>query len=166
MLSDKMQKAMNQQINAELHSAYIYLAMAAYFEATNLAGFAHWMRHQSEEEVGHAMRFFGFVNERRGRVLLEPVAAVPAEWAGPLAAFEHAFQHEQKISGMINDLMTLARKENDHASASFLQWFVDEQVEEEASADAIVQQLKRAGESGAALLFLNAQLGRRGGGDD
>jgi ferritin len=156
-----MQAAMNKQINAELHSAYIYLSMAAYFEDKNLPGFAHWMRVQAKEEVGHAMKFFDFIVERRGRVLLEPVAAVPTDWPSPLAVFENALAHEQKVTGLINDLVNLAIAEKDHASNSFLQWFVDEQVEEEASADAIVQKLKMAGDSSVALLILDQELGGR-----
>jgi ferritin len=161
MLSEKMQAAMNKQINAELHSAYIYLSMAAYFEDKNLPGFAHWMRLQAKEEVGHAMKFFDFIVERRGRVLLEPVAAVPTDWPSPLAVFENALAHEQKVTGLINDLVNLALAEKDHASNSFLQWFVDEQVEEEASADAIVQKLKMAGDTPVALLILDQELGER-----
>ncbi|GAB4427982.1 MAG: ferritin [Anaerolineae bacterium] len=161
MLSEKMQAAMNKQINAELHSAYIYLSMAAYFEDQNLPGFAHWMRLQAKEEVGHAMKFFDFIVERRGRVLLEPVAAVPTDWPSPLAVFENALAHEQKVTGLINDLVNLAIAEKDHASNSFLQWFVDEQVEEEASADAIVQKLKMAGDTPVALLILDQELGER-----
>lgn len=161
MLGDKMQTAMNQQINAELHSSYIYLSMVAYFESLNLRGFANWMNVQAQEEVGHAMRFFNFINERRGRVLLEPIAAVPTTWASPLAAFENAFAHEQKISSMINDLMNLAQKEKDHAAASFLKWFIDEQVEEEANADGVVQQLKLAGDSGTALFMLDREMAGR-----
>ncbi|MEW6577888.1 MAG: ferritin [Chloroflexota bacterium] len=163
MLSEKMQAALNKQINAELHSAYIYLSMAAYFEDKNLTGFAHWMRVQAKEELGHAMKFFDFIVERRGRVLLEPVAAVPIEWASPLAVFENALAHEQKVTGLIHGLVNLAIEERDHAANSFLQWFVDEQVEEEASADAIVQQLKLAGDSGVALLMLDRELGARQG---
>jgi ferritin len=158
-----MQAALNKQINAELHSAYIYLSMAAYFEDKNLTGFAHWMRVQAKEELGHAMKFFDFIVERRGRVLLEPVAAVPIEWASPLAVFENALAHEQKVTGLIHGLVNLAIEERDHAANSFLQWFVDEQVEEEASADAIVQQLKLAGDSGVALLMLDRELGARQG---
>jgi len=161
VLSEKMQAAMNRQINAELHSAYLYLAMAAYFEHENLPGFAHWMRLQANEELGHALKFFDFIVERRGRVLLEPVGAVPTEWASPLAVFENALAHEQKVTGLIHGLVNLAVEERDHASDSFLQWFVDEQVEEEASADAVVQQLKLAGDSGVALLILDRELGAR-----
>jgi ferritin len=161
MLSDKMQAAMNTQINAELHSAYIYLSMSAYFEDQNLPGFAHWMRMQWGEELVHAQKFFDFINERRGRVLLEAIDAVPTEWDSPLAVFENAFEHERKVSKMIDDLVDLAVKEKDHAANSFLQWFVDEQVEEESSADAIVQQLKLIGDSGHGLYMLDQELGTR-----
>lgn len=161
MLSDKMQAAMNKQINAELHSAYIYLSMSAYFEDQNLPGMAHWMRMQWGEELVHAQKFFDFINERRGRVLLEAIDAVPTEWSSPLAAFENAFEHERKISAMIDDLVNLALDERDHAANSFLQWFVDEQVEEEASADAIVQQLKLIGNSGDGLYLVDRELGQR-----
>ncbi len=162
MLSDKMQAAMNEQINAELHSAYVYLAMAAYFEAENFSGMANWMRMQANEELAHAMKFFDFINERGGRVLLNPIEGVPSAWDSPLAVFENAYQHERKVTALIHGLVDLALEERDHASNSFLQWFVDEQVEEEASADAIVQKLRLAGESPQALLFLDAQLGQRG----
>lgn len=161
MLSDKMQAAMNKQINAELHSAYIYLSMSAYFEDKNLPGFANWMRMQWGEELIHAQKFFDFINERRGRVLLEAIDAVPTEWDSALAVFENAFEHECKISAMINDLVDLALAEKDHAANSFLQWFVDEQVEEEASADAIVQQLKLIGDSGYGLYMLDQELAAR-----
>lgn len=161
MLSEKMQAAMNKQINAELHSAYLYLSMVAYFEDKNLSGFAHWMRLQASEEMTHAMKFFDFINERRGRVLLEPIAAVQTEWESPLAAFEGALAHEQKVTGMIHDLVDLAIQEKDHAANSFLQWFVDEQVEEEASADAIVQQLKMVGDSPQGLFLLDREMATR-----
>jgi ferritin len=161
MLSAKLQDAMNKQINAELFSAYIYLSMSAYFEDKTLRGFANWMRVQAQEEVGHAMRFYDFIVDRLGRVLLEPIAKVPTEWPSTLAAFESAFKHEQKVTGMINDLMALAIAEGDHAAASFLKWFVDEQVEEESQADEIVQQLKLAGDNGAALLILDREMASR-----
>jgi len=163
MLSDAMQAAMNKQINAELHSAYVYLSMAAYFEADNLTGFASWMRVQAQEEVGHAMRFYHFIVERRGRVLLDALDGVPTEWESPSAVFEAAFHHEQMISGMIDSLVDLALEEGDHASRSFLNWFVDEQVEEEASADAIVQKLHLVGGAPAALFLLDRELGARQG---
>jgi ferritin len=161
MLSDNMQAAMNKQINAELHSAYIYLSMSAYFADRNLNGFANWMRIQAQEEMVHAMKFFDFIIERRGRALLEPVAAVPTQWESALAVFENAFAHEQKVTGLINNLVDLSIKEKDHAANSFLQWFVDEQVEEEASADAVVQQLKMIGDSAAALFMFDREMGQR-----
>ena len=161
MLSDKMQAAMNKQINAELHSAYVYLSMAAYFEDANFTGMAHWMRMQADEELAHAMKFFDFINERGGRVLLQPIDGVPSEWASPLAVFEGALAHEQKVTALINDLVDLALDERDHASNSFLQWFVAEQVEEEASADDMVQKLRLAGDAPQALLFLDAEMGSR-----
>lgn len=161
MLSAKLQDAMNKQINAELFSAYVYLSMSAYFEDKTLRGFANWMRVQAQEEVDHAMRFYDFIVDRRGRVLLTPIAKVPTEWPSTLAVFESAFEHEQKVTGMINDLMALAIAEGDHAAASFLKWFVDEQVEEESQADEIVQQLKLAGDNGAALLILDREMAGR-----
>jgi ferritin len=161
MLSEKIQAAMNSQINAELHSAYIYASMAAYFADKNLNGFANWMRIQTQEEMVHATKFYDFIIERRGRVLLAPIDAVPTEWASPLAVFENALAHEQKITGLINDLVNLAKKEKDHAADSFLQWFVDEQVEEEANADGVVQQLKMIGDSAAALFMFDREMGTR-----
>ncbi len=161
MLSEKMQAAMNKQINAELHSAYIYLSMSAYFEDANLTGMAQWMRMQSSEEVAHATKFFDFINERGGRVLLAPLDGVPTTWDSPLDVFKAAYAHEQKVTGMIHNLVDLALEERDHASNSFLQWFVYEQVEEESPADDIVQKLTLAGNSAPALLFLDAELGRR-----
>jgi ferritin len=161
MLSEKMQAALNNQINAELHSAYIYLSMAAYFADKNLNGFANWMRVQAQEELVHAMKFYDFVVERRGRVLLQAVEAVPTEWPTSLAVFEAAFKHEQKISGMIHEIANLAQDERDHPTSSFLKWFIDEQVEEESSADAVVQQLRLIGDSGAGLFMLDREMGTR-----
>ncbi len=162
MLSDTMQEALNAQLNAELFSSYIYLSMAAYFEAENLLGFANWMRVQSEEETMHAMKFYDYINERNGRVLLRALEAPQTEWATPLAAFEDALHHEQYITGRINDLTNLALKEGDHATWSFLQWFVDEQVEEESSVDAVIQDLKRVADFPAGLFMLDRELGQRG----
>ncbi len=161
MLSEKMQGALNNQINAELHSAYIYLSMSAFFSDKNMNGFANWMRIQAQEEMVHAMKFYDFVIGRRGRALLQPVQAVPSEWELPLAVFENALAHEQKITGMINELVRLSNDERDYASNSFLQWFVDEQVEEEANADGIVQQLKMVGDLPAVLFMLDRELATR-----
>jgi ferritin len=161
MMTDKMAKALNEQINEELFSAYLYLAMSAWFESQNLPGFAFWMKVQAREENTHAMKFFDFLHERRGRVLLKAVKEPGKEWKSPLAAFEAALEHEQYITGRINDLVNLATTGKDHATAGFLQWFVKEQVEEEASADRIVQMLKMAANAPGALLMLDHQMGER-----
>ncbi|GAB4574285.1 MAG: ferritin [Anaerolineae bacterium] len=161
MLSEKMEKALNDQVNAELYSSYIYLAMAAYLEDQNLPGMAQWMRLQSDEEMLHARKFYDYIIERRGRVKLAAIPEPPVAWDSPLAAFENAFEHECYISGRINDLVTLAVEERDHATNSFLQWFVDEQVEEEASVDAVVQDLKRVEGVPAGLFMLDRELGQR-----
>ena len=161
MLSEKMQQALNDQINAEMFSAYIYLAMVAYFEDQSFSGFASWMRMQSDEENIHAMKLYDYIIERQGTVTLQAIEAPPATWESPLAAFEAAFEHEQYISGRINDLVTLARAENDHATDSFLQWFVDEQVEEEASVDAVVQDIRRVADFPPGLFMMDRELGLR-----
>ena len=161
MLSETMQKAMNEQIKNELYSAYLYLSMAAYAEADNLPGFAHWMRVQSQEEVGHAMKFFDFICERGGRVELKAIGEPPVEFAGPTDLFEQTLAHEKQITATIHNLYEMASQENDYASRVFLQWFVTEQVEEEKSAAEILQVLKRAGEKGHALVMLDRQLAQR-----
>jgi ferritin len=161
MLTEKMEKALNEQINEELYSSYLYLAMSAWFESQNLPGFAAWMKVQAREEHGHAMKFFEFIHERRGMVALKAIKEPAREWKSPLAAFEAALGHEQHITGRINDLVNGAIAEKDHATAAFLQWFVTEQVEEEASADRIVQILKMAANAPGALLMLDHQMGER-----
>jgi ferritin len=161
MLSDKMQDALNKQINAELYSSYIYLAMSAYFESINLSGFAHWMRVQSREEMGHAMKIYGYIHGRRGRVTLQAIDTPPAEWDSPLVAFEAAFNHEVTVTGMIDKLVKLAASEGDEATGIFLQWFVTEQLEEEASADKVVQQLKLIGDRDYLLLTIDRVLAQR-----
>jgi ferritin len=161
MMTDKMEKALNEQINEEMYSAYLYLAMSAWFESQNFPGFAAWMKVQAREENTHAMKFFEYINERRGRVVLKAIKEPAKEWKSPLAAFEGALEHEQYITGRINDLMNLAVAEKDHATANLLQWFVKEQVEEEATADRIVQMLKMAASHPGALLMLDHQMGER-----
>lgn len=161
MMTNKMEKALNEQINEELFSSYLYLAMSAWFESQNLPGFAAWMKVQAREENTHAMKFFEYVHERRGRVVLQALKEPPQEWKSPLAAFEAALEHEQYITGRINDLMNQAVTEKDHATAGVLQWFVKEQVEEESSADRIVQMLKLAASAPGALLMLDHQMGER-----
>ncbi len=161
MLGKAIEKALNEQLNAELYSAYLYLSMAAWFESQNLPGMAAWMRIQHREETGHGLKFFGFVTERRGRVTLKVIEAPAKDWKSPLAAFEAALKHEQHITGRIGELVNLAIEEKDHATNAFLQWFVNEQVEEEASVDSIVQKLKMAEKSAGALLMLDHELGKR-----
>ena len=161
MLKKKMEKALNDQVNAELHSAYLYLSMAAYFHSLNLNGFANWMQAQVQEEIVHAMKIYDYVNDRSGRVLLQPIKGPDIEWKSPMAAFEAAYKHEQYITGRINNLVELAVAERDRSTESFLQWFVDEQVEEEATADNIVQQIKLAGEKGPGLFMLDREMGQR-----
>jgi ferritin len=161
MISEKMEKALNDQINEELYSAYLYLAMSAWFESQNLPGFASWMRVQMREENVHAMKFFEYIHERRGRAVLKAIKEPGQEWKSPLAAFEAALQHEQHITGCIGNLMNQASAEKDHATAGLLQWFVKEQVEEEASADRIVQMLKMAANAPGALLMLDHVMGER-----
>jgi ferritin len=161
MLNEKIQAALNKQLNAELYSSYLYLSMSSYFQSINLPGFANWMRVQAQEELVHAMKFYDFINERGGRVMLQPVEGPPTEWSSPLDAFENAYKHEQKVTGLINDLVNLAVKEGDHATNIFLQWFVTEQVEEEASADEVVQKLKLMGDDGGGLFMLDREMGGR-----
>lgn len=167
MLNPKIEEALNRQINAELASAYLYLSMAAWFEAQNLRGMAHWMRVQSQEELAHALKIYDFVHDRNGRVRLAAVEAPKGEWDAPLAAFEDALAHERKITGLIGGLVNLAAAEKDHATAAFLQWFVTEQVEEEAAAQAIVDKLQVVGGHPMGLFAIDSQLaGRSAGGSE
>ncbi len=161
MIGKKMLDALNEQINAELYSAYLYQAMAAQFEADNLRGFAHWMEVQAKEEQNHARKLYEFLVDRGGRVVLKAIGAPPAEWKSALAVFEDSYAHEQKVTGLINRLVDLARAENDHAAEVFLAWFVTEQVEEEANASQIVEKLKMIKEQPQGLLMLDAQLAAR-----
>lgn len=161
MFKQRMQDALNKQINAEFEASYLYLSMSAYFESINLPGFANWMKIQAQEELTHAMKIFRFVNERGGRVLLTAVAKPETEWKAPLNAFEDALTHEQKVTAMIDNLVDIAMEEKDHASRSMLNWFVDEQVEEEANASEIVEKLKLIGDKGHGLLMLDRDLATR-----
>lgn len=162
MIGSKMEAALNAQIKEEMYSSYLYLAMAAYFNSIDLPGFSSWMRVQAKEEEAHAMKLFDFIQERGGRVVLVAMKEPTKEWASPLAAFEAALAHERHITGRIDKLVDLARAGKDHATEVFLQWFVKEQVEEEASADAIVRRLGMIGESKNGLLMMDHQLGKRG----
>jgi ferritin len=162
MLDKAVQDAMNEQIKNELYSAYQYLSMAAYCESANLPGFAHWMRTQAREEMEHAMRFYDFILERNGRVVLQAIEEPVVEFSSPLEVFEQALEHEQEVTAMINNLYGLATGENDYASQAFLQWFVTEQVEEEKNAGDVVETLKMIGDRSEALFLLDRELGRRG----
>ena len=161
MISSKIEKALNDQINAEMFSAYLYLAMVAYFQDKNLGGFANWMTVQNQEETFHAMKFFRYVSERGGRVTLETIEKPQFEWESPLAAMEAAQKHEAYITGRINELVNLAIKEKDHATASFLGWFVDEQVEEEDNVNAVVQKLRLLGSDGGGLFMMDRDMATR-----
>jgi ferritin len=161
MLGKTIQDAMNEQIKNEFYSAYQYLSMAAYCESTNFPGFAHWMRAQSREETEHAMKFYDFILDRGGRVVLQAMDQPVVEFGSPLEVFEQALEHERKVTAMINDLYELAVRENDYASQTFLQWFVTEQVEEEKNTGDVVQTLKMIGDSSEALFLLDRELGQR-----
>lgn len=163
MLSDKMLEALNKQINAELYSSYLYLAMAADFHDKNLSGFARWMEAQAQEEHGHAMKIYAYVHEQMARVKLDAIDAPRTEWDSPLAIFQETFAHEQKVTKMIHDLVTLAREESDYATEGFLGWFVKEQVEEEASAADMRDKLELVGDSKNGLFMLDRAAAARGG---
>ena len=161
MINQTMQDAMNEQIQAELYSSYIYLSMAAYYESQNLPGFANWMYLQADKERAHAMKFFNHIVERGGQVTLLAIDAPPVEFESPLAAFKMAYDHECKVTGLIHKLYKLAVQENDFPSLSMLQWFVDEQVEEEDSTLSVVEQLEMIGDHKMGLFMMDRELGQR-----
>jgi ferritin len=161
MIGEKVTAALNLQMNREFYNARLYLSMAAYFHSINLEGAAQWMEAQSLEETGHAMRLYQHLQERGARILLAAVDAPPTTWDSPLAAFEAAYEHECKVTREFDEHVELARTEKDNATLGFLQWFVNEQVEEEASVDAIVQKLKMIGEHRSGLFMLDRALGER-----
>ena len=161
MIKKTLENALNNQINAEFHSAYIYLSMSSYFLSAGLAGYANWMRIQYQEELAHATRFFDYVNERGGRVRLVPIKEVPVDFSGIVDVFEKTLEHEQLVTGMINNLMDLSTQESDHATKSFLQWFIDEQVEEEANAEQILNNLKLIKGEGQGLLMMDREMQAR-----
>ncbi|MGI6478222.1 MAG: ferritin [Salinivirgaceae bacterium] len=161
MISSKLESAINEQINAELWSGYMYLSMSAYFEEKGLTGFAKWMRLQAEEEKDHAYKFFDYVNERGARVILKPIAKVPTTWKNPLDVMKETLNHEKHVTSLIYKLMDLAIAEKDYATQSFLNWFIDEQVEEEASASDIVTRLEMISDSKNGLFMLDRELGSR-----
>jgi len=161
MIKKALENALNEQINAEFHSAYIYLSMSSYFLSVGLAGYANWMRVQYQEELAHATRFFDYVNERGGRVKLAPIGEVQVNFEGVVDVYEKTLEHEQLVTGMINKLMDISIQESDHATKSFLQWFVDEQVEEEANVEQILNNLKLIKGEGQGLLMMDREMQTR-----
>jgi ferritin len=161
MIKERVEKALNEQVNAEIYSAYLYLSMSSYFDSVNLPGFAQWMKSQAMEEMVHAMKLYDYVIERGGRMLLGAIEAPPTQWDNPVAAFEATLEHERKVTALINNLVEIALDEKDHATNIFLQWFVSEQVEEEASVDSVLQKLKMIGSQGQGLFMMDRELGSR-----
>jgi ferritin len=163
MITKVMQDAINDQINKELYSSYLYLSMSAYFEDRNLSGFAHWMRIQEAEEREHAMKLYDFILERGGKVMLKAIDAPKTEWTSTLEVAEEVAAHEAKVTASIYALYETALKEKDYPAQVMLQWFISEQVEEEKNAADIVANLKLIEERGTAVLMLDHRLGKRGG---
>lgn len=163
MLDSDVQDAINTQIRNEYYSSYLYLSMSAYCESRNFPGCASWLRRQSEEELVHAMKLFDYMVDRGARVVLESIDQPPSEFGALLEVFEEVLEHEREVTGMINSLYDLAVSQNDHATAVALHWFIEEQVEEEKSAEEVVEKLKLASDNGAALMILDAELGSRQG---
>lgn len=161
MISEKVAKHLNEQLGKELFSSYLYLSMASYFDSIDLTGFASWMKVQAKEELGHAMRIYDFLYERGARVELPALEKPKSEWESPLSAFKAAYEHERFVTESINKLLELAKKEKDYATEQFLQWFIEEQVEEEAQTELVVRKLQRLGDSYIALYMLDKELGSR-----
>jgi ferritin len=161
MLDAKIAKALNGQINAELYSAYLYYSMSAWFDSKSLSGFASWMQAQAQEEMYHVTKFYAYINERGSRVIMEAIDKPQIDWESPLEVFEHVVRHEEMVTALINKLVDLALDERDHASNNFLQWFVSEQVEEEASVSAVRDRLKLVGDDSAGMFALDMELGKR-----
>jgi len=164
MLSTNLQAAFNDQINKELYSAYLYLGMSAWCEAANLPGAAHWLQAQAAEEQSHALKFYGFVHDRGGKVTLEAIAKPEQEYGSLLDLFEQVLDHERKVTALINGLYKAALGEGDYPAQIFLQWFINEQVEEEKNATMTIEMLKMVGTQGASLFMVDRQLGARGAG--
>lgn len=161
MLSEKIENALVQQINLEQQAAHIYLSMSAYFLTQNLPGFAHWMRKQVEEETFHALKVFDYVETRRGRIVIGELSKPKTEWNSATEVVEEAFAHEQKVSKSVDNLIDLCREERDYATENFLQWFVAEQVEEEAALDEVLQKIKQVNDSPSGMYLLDKEMGER-----
>ncbi len=164
MISVKMQKALNKHLNEELFSSYLYLSMAAYFESKNLKGFANWMRLQSQEEYTHGMKFYSYIIQVGGTVTLNQINAPKTSWKNHMEVFKETLEHEKFITELVNKLVDLAIIEKDHATNNFLQWFVNEQVEEVATAEDIVNKLEMIGDNKNGLFMLDRELGARAAG--
>jgi len=160
-INPKVQEVLNKQINAEFWSAYLYLSMSIWFEGKGLKGFANWMRVQYQEETTHALKFLDFVTERQGTVKLEPIQEVPSEWSGILNVLEVVYEHELMVTELIYKCQETAENEKDRATANMMQWFVNEQIEEEANVDNIINQIKLIGENGQAIYLLDKELSTR-----
>jgi len=163
MYSKRVMELMNEQIKHELYSAYLYLSMSAYFEGESLPGFAHWMRVQAAEEQEHAMKFYDFIYERGGRVLLQAIDQPPAEFESLREVFKQTLEHEKKVTGLIEAIYAAAVEDKDYASQTFLNWFIDEQVEEEKNATDLLETLRMVGDKGSALIMFDRELGHRAG---
>lgn len=161
MINEKIEKGFNEQIKHELDSAYIYLSMAAYMRSRNLDGMAHWLEVQCREETKHAEKFYTHINDRQGKVRLMALDAPKTEWSSPVEVWKDAYKHEQFITGKINSLVKLAAETNDYSSTPLLNWFNDEQIEEEQQTAKVVQTLEMIGSSGAGLVMLDKELGKR-----
>lgn len=161
MFTQKMEKSLNEQVNAEMYSAYFYLSMAAYLEQINLKGFANWMHVQFEEEWAHAMRIYKFILERGGKIELLPIEKPKSEWKDVIEIFEDTLRHEKHVTSRIHNLLAMAIEEKDYATQNMLQWFVAEQVEEEASATEILEKLKLFDGKGPALFMMDAEMAKR-----
>ena len=164
MLNEKVQKALNAQMNLELSSSYLYLSMAAYFESENFNGFAHWMKIQSREEYAHAMKIYSYINQRNGRINLSKIDSPKSQWKDAVEVFTETLKHEQKVTEEIGNIVELTFTEKDHATNTFLQWFITEQVEEEATATNILDKIKLIGDNRNGLFFLDRELGMRASG--
>ena len=160
-LSKNIVAALTKQINAEFFSSYLYLSMASQFDVMNLKGFSNWMKVQAQEEITHAMKFFGYLSDRGSKVELLSIDRPKTRWKDPLEVFKGAYDHEVKVTDMINKIVTLALKEGDHNTNTFLQWFVNEQIEEEASTDGVVQKLKLIKSDSSGLFMIDQELAQR-----
>lgn len=161
MLNERLEKAINMQINRELYSAYLYLSMAAYFDSVKLPGFSSWMKVQYQEETSHAMKFFEYMTQEGARIIMLPIEEPPIEWRSPLSAFEEVFKHEQKVTGMINNLLDTASSAQDEKTKEFLRWFIKEQKEEEESASVVINMIRQYGEKPEELGNVDAELKKR-----